>query len=141
VIIVRKSTTNSIVTTIVSVLVCVSTACTTMRPVATDAAGDQIRREVKVGDTVRVLTKTGASHSFQVTAVGESSLAGNAVRMWGGGSDVVAARIDVAFLDIAQIEVQRVSGLKTTSVIAAVVLGALIGIASGGGSHTPGFNR
>lgn len=79
--------------------------------------------------------------SFQVTAIGESSLAGNAVRMWRGGSDVVAARIDVAFLDIAQIEVQRVSDLKATSVIAAVVLGALIGILSGGGSHTPGFNR
>lgn len=131
----------SITTTMVCVLVCFSTACTTMRPVSADGAGEQVRREVKVGDTVRVLTKAGASHSFQITAVDESSLAGNAVRLSGGGSDAVGARIDVRYQDIAQIEVQRVSGLKTASVIAAVVLVAFVAIVTGGGRHAPGFNR
>jgi hypothetical protein len=139
--VVRKFAKKSIATAIVSVLVCLSTACTTMRPVAMDASGEPVRRELKVGDTVRVLTKAGASHSFQVSAVGYSSLAGNAVKLSGGGSDAVGTQIDIRYLDIAQIEVQRVSGLKTTSVIAAVVLGAWLGIATGGGSHTPGFNR
>jgi hypothetical protein len=138
---VPKSTTKNLARTMVSILVCLSTACTTMRPVVMDASGEQVRREVAVGDTVRVLTKAGASHSFQVTAVGDSSLAGNTVKLSGGGSDAVGTQIDVRYLDIAQLEVQRMSGLKTTSVIAAVVLGAWLGIATGGGSHSPGFNR
>jgi hypothetical protein len=138
---VRSSATSSITTAIVAVVVCLSTACTTMRPVAADAAGEQVRREVKVGETVRVLTKAGASHSFQVTAVEESSLSGNAVKLSGGGSEAVGARIDVRYLDIAQLEVQRVSGLKTGSVIAALALVALVAIVTGGGSHSPGFNR
>jgi hypothetical protein len=138
---VPKSTTKNLARTMVSILVCLSTACTTMRPVVMDASGEQVRREVAVGDTVRVLTKAGASHSFQVTAVGDSSLAGNAVKLSGGGSDAVGTQIEVRYLDIAQLEVQRMSGLKTTSVIAAVVLGAWLGIATGGGSHSPGFNR
>ena len=137
----RKSTTSSIATTIVAVLVCVSTACTTVLPVAADVAGEQVRRQVKEGDTVRVRTKAGVSHSFQVTAVGESSLSGNAIKLSGGGSDAVGARIDVPYLDIAQIEVLRLSGLKTTGVIAAVVLGVLIGTVTGWGSHAPGFRR
>ena len=137
----RKSTTSSIATTIVAVLVCVSTACTTVLPVAADVAGEQVRRQVKEGDTVRVRTKAGVSHSFQVTAVGESSLSGNAVKLSGGGSDAVGARIDMPYLDIAQIEVLRPSSLKTTGVIAAVVLGVLIGTVTGWGSHAPGFRR
>jgi hypothetical protein len=95
---------SSVATAIVVVLVCLSTACTSMLPVAADAAGEHVRLKVKVGDTVRVLTKAGASHSFRVTAVGESSLAGQAVKLSGGGSDAVGARIDVVYLDIAQIE-------------------------------------
>jgi hypothetical protein len=112
-----------------------------MLPVAADAAGEHVRRKVKVGDTVRVLTKAGPNHSFQVTAVGESSLAGNAVKLSGGGSDAVGARIDVAYVDIEQIEVRRVSGLETTGVIAAVALVVLVGTATGWGSHTPGYSR
>ena len=132
---------TGIATTLVAILVCLSTACTTMRPVAADAAGEQVRRQVKVGDTVRVVTKAGARHSFQVTAVGESSLAGNAVKLSGGGSDAVGARIDVPYLDIAQIEVRRVSGLKTTGAIIGVALAVWVGAVTGWGSHAPGFKR
>jgi hypothetical protein len=138
---VRKSATTSVATVMVSVLACLSTACTTMHPVAIEAAGEQVRREVKVGDTVRVLTKAGASHSFQVTAVGESSLSGNAARLSGAGSDAVRARIEVRYPDIAQIEVQRASGLKTVGMIAGVVLVTLVGTTTGWGSHSPGFKR
>lgn len=138
--VVRESMTRNFARIIVCALVCLSTACMTMRPVAMDASGEQLRREVTVGDTVRVLTKAGASHSFQITAISESSLAGNAVKVSGGGPDAVGTHIDVRYLDIAHIEVQRVSGLITTSLVAAVVLGALL-IATGGGNHSPGYNR
>ena len=90
---------------------------------------------------MRVLTKTGASHSFQVTVVDESSLSGNAVKLSGGGSDAVGARIEVRYPDIAQIEVQRASGLETAGVIAGVMLVVLVGTTTGWGSHSPGFKR
>jgi len=138
---VRKWATNRIATVTVSVLACLSTACTTMRPVTADAPGEQVRREVKVGDRVRVLTKAGTSHSFQVTAIGDSSLSGNAVRLSGGGSDAVGARIEVRYPEIAQIAVQRGSGLKTAGVIAGALLVVLVGTTTGWGSHSPGFKR
>ena len=133
--------TKSIATTFLAILICLSTACTTMRPITADASGEQVRLELKTGDTVHVLTKSGANHSFQVTAIGATSLAGNAVKMSGGGSDAVGTLIDMPYADIAQIDVRRVAGLKTTGVIAAAVLAATVAIATGGGSHTPGFSR
>jgi hypothetical protein len=133
--------TKSIATTFLVVLICLSTACTTMRPITADASGEQVRLELNTGDTVHVLTKSGASHSFQVTAIGATSLVGNAVKMSGGGSDAVGARIDIPYADIAQIDVRRVNGLKTTGVIVTVLLAATVAIATGGGSHTPGYSR
>ena len=132
---------KSIATTSLAVVICLSTACTTMRPITADASGEKVRLELKTGDTVHVLTKSGASHSFQVTAIGATSLVGDAVKMSGGGSDAVGARIDMPYADIAQIDVRRVDGLKTTGVVAAAVLAAAVAIATGGGSHTPGYSR
>jgi hypothetical protein len=77
-------------TTLLAILVCLSTACTAIRPITADASGEQVRLELKSGDTVQVLTKSGASHSFQVT-IGATSLVGNAVKISGGGSDAVGA--------------------------------------------------
>jgi hypothetical protein len=123
------------------ILICLSTACTTLSPVATDATGERIRSEVKAGDTVRVLTADGTTHSFQVTAVGLSSLAGNAAKTPRGGTDVPGSQIELPYRDIRQIDVRRVSIFKTAAIVAAVALLAAIAIASGGGSHTPGFTR
>jgi hypothetical protein len=128
-------------TAVASVLICVSTACTTLSPVAADATGARIRAEIKVGDTVRVLTADGTTHRFEVSAVGESSLFGNAVGTWKSGADAAGSRIEVPYRDIQQIEVQHVSGFKTTGIVAVVGLVAAVAIASGGGSHTPGFTR
>jgi hypothetical protein len=61
-------------TTLLAILVCLSTACTAIRPITADASGEQVRLELKSGDTVQVLTKSGANHSFQVT-IGATSLA------------------------------------------------------------------
>jgi hypothetical protein len=121
-------------------LVCVSTACTTMRPVAADDSGDAIRREIKPGDTVRAVTKGGPVHTFQVTVVGATAIGGVAVNTWANGKDPVGSRIDIHYQDIAELDVKRSSGLKTAGLVAAVVVVA-VAIASGGGSHSPGFNR
>jgi len=127
-------TTKKTLTTCLVVLVCLSTACTTMRPMATDATGDSIRREIKPGDTVRVVTKGGSVHSFQITGVGATSLGGNAVNTWQGSPDPVGSRIDVPYSDIGELDVKRTSGLKTAGLVAAVVL-VVIAFASGGGRH------
>lgn len=132
---------KQLATTVVTVLVCLSTACTTLRPVAADATGDQIRAEIKAGDTVRVLAADGTSHTLEVSAVGEFSLVGTAVGTWKHSTDVVGSRIELPYRDIHQIEVQHVSGLKTTAIIVLAALAAAIAIATGGGSHTPGYNR
>jgi hypothetical protein len=127
-------TTKRTLTTCLVVLVCASTACTTMRPMATDATGESIRREIKAGDTVRVATKGGSVHNFQVTGVGATSLGGDAVNTWQGSPDPVGSRVDVLYSDIAELDVKRTSGLKTAGLVAVVVL-AVVAIASGGGSH------
>ena len=137
----RMSVTRQFASTVASVLICLSAACTTLSPVAADATGARIRAEVKAGDTVRLLTADGASHSLRVSAVGESSLVGTAVGTWKHSADVVGSQIELPYRDIQQIEVQHVSALKTTALVAVVALVAAVAIASGGGSHTPGFNR
>ena len=105
-----------------------------MRPIAADATGDSIRREIKPGDTIRVITKSGPVHSFQVTVVGATSLSGNAVKEWEGGPDPVGSRIDLPYSEIAELDVKRTSGLKTAGLVAAAAL-VVVAIASGGGSH------
>ena len=132
----RAPRTRSFGTSFLAILVCLSTACTAMRSITADPAGEQIRRELKAGDSVHVLTRSGASHSFEINAIGATSLAGRAVRMTGVASaEAPGTQIEIPFADIAQIDVRRVEGLKTTGVIAAAVLGALLGIAVGQASH------
>lgn len=137
----RTSATRQFVTATVAALALLSTGCTTMVPVAADPAGTGIRAEIKVGDTVHVLATDGAAHTLKVSAVAESSLAGNVVKTPQGGADVPGSRIEVPYRDIREIEVQRTSAGKTTLVVAAVVVAAGVAIASGGGSHTPGYSR
>ena len=123
------------------VLCGLSTACTTLRPVAVDPTGDRIRAELKVGDTVRVVTVDGVTHKFQVTALGMSSLIGDASKTWGVAAHSAASRLDLAYRDIQQIDVRSASVPKTVGVVAAVVLVGAVVAATGGGSHTPGYSR
>jgi hypothetical protein len=132
-------TTKKALTTCLVALVCLSTACTTMRPVAADATGDSIRREIKPGDTVQVVMKDGTVHSFQITEVGATSLGGNAVTMWKGGLDPAGSRVDVPYSEMTQLDVKRTSGLKTAGFVAAVAI-VVVAIASGGGSHSVGYS-
>jgi hypothetical protein len=127
-------------TIVTAVLTCLATACTTLSPVVADSTGARIRAEIKAGDTVRVVTADGATHRLLVSAVGESSLAGSAVRVK-GATDVAGSRIELPYGDIRQIEVERISGVKTTATALAVALVAAIAIATGFGNHTPGYNR
>ena len=130
--------TKKTLTICLIVLVCLSTACTTMRPMVADATGDSIRREIKPGDTVRVVTKDGPVHSFQVTVVGATSLGGDAVQMWKGGVDPIGSRIDVPYSDITELDVKRTSGLKTAGLIAAALL-VVVSIAYGHVDHSQNY--
>jgi hypothetical protein len=135
---VRTSISKTVVTAVASLAVCLSTACTTLRTVAVEPGGQPVQSAVHVGDKVRVTTKSGATHDFQVTAIGASSLTGTSIATWGAGSDPTGSPIDVRYVDIAQLEVRRVSGLKTVGIIVAAIAVA-IGVASGGGSHQAGY--
>ena len=123
---------------ITSTLICLSTACTTLRSVPADPA--RIRAEVRVGDTVRAVTADGTTHTFRVSAVGESSLVGN-VNLANGGADAVGSRIELPYQDIRELDTRHVSGGKTTALAAVLVVVAAVAIATGGGSHTIGYNR
>jgi hypothetical protein len=113
------------------------TACTTLSPVAADATGARIRAEIKAGDTVRVRATDGTSHTFQVSAAGESSLVGNAVGTWKGGNDTVGSRIELPYRDIEQIERQHVSALKTTALVSVAALVAAVAIVTDNGTKSP----
>ena len=128
-----KHVSVRLATAVVWALLGFQTACTTMTPIVADTNGERIRAEIKAGDTVRVLSADGSAHAFKVTEVGESSLT--------GGTNPAGSRIELPYRDIRQIEVQRVSSSRTTATVLALVLVGAIAIASGGGSHTPGYTR
>jgi hypothetical protein len=126
----RNSIRNSVTRPLILV-VCVSTACTSMRPVPVEPAGDGIRAVVHPGDTVRVLTKEGVSETLKLNTVGATTLAGTVVpvppSVRGSGPEV-----DVPYGDIEQLAVRRASGAKTTWLIVSAVvvgLGIIVGSA------------
>ncbi len=123
------TTARRIATPLVAALLCLSTACTTLTPVM--ATPERIRADVRAGDTVRVLTADGASHRVKVAVLGETSLSG----------DAAGSHVELPFRDIRQIDVEHVSAGKTTALVAGVVLLGAVAIATGGGSHSPGYTR
>ena len=130
----RDHGTRSIATTLLTIIACLSTACTTLRPIEADTTGEKIREALKPGDTVHVLTKSGASRSFDVTEIAATSLVGKTVRMLGAGSsDGWGAPVEIPYADIAQIEVRRVQGLKTAVLVAVLVIAADVAINSARG--------
>jgi hypothetical protein len=122
------------------VLALLPAACTTMRPIAADAAGGTIRREIKVGDTVRVVTRDGATHILRVAVLGLTALGGDVVSSWKGDATAVGTRVDVRYADITTLDVQRLSVLKNAGLLAAAALVWVIA-ATNGGRHSPGFDR
>jgi len=136
-----KSSVKQISTALMCVLICLSSGCITMRPVSADSSGDRIRAEVKSGDTVRVLMMDGTIHSLKVAKVGDSSVMGNAVKMWRGGADPVGTQLDLRYQDIQKLAIRHVNVLATIAIVAVVVIATAVGVATGGGNHSPGFNR
>jgi len=65
------------------------------------------------------------------------SLVGNAVGAWKASADVVGSRIELPYRDIQQIELQHVSALKTTALVAAVALVATVAIITNNGTKRP----
>jgi len=138
----HESTIKAVSTALICVLVCLSSACTTMRPVTVDSTGDRIRAEVKSGDTVRVRMMDGAVHSLKVTKLGDASLSGDIVNTWSrNAADVPGAQLDLRYQDIQQIAIRHVNVFATVAIVVVVVLATAVGIATGGGRHSPGYNR
>ena len=136
----HKITAKEALSAVLVGLVSLSTACTTMRPIAADGVGESIRREIKGGDTVRIVTRDGGTHTLQVAVVGMTSLGGNVVNTWKGDASAVGTRFDVRYADITELDVRRLSGLKNVGLGAAAVL-VWIAAATNGGRHSPGYNR
>jgi len=134
---VQNNATRRTATLILSALTCWSSACTTLQPVAVDPTGERTRSALKVGDTVRVVMTDGTAHGLTVTALGDSSLSGDAGKL-SGAVDAPGSHLELRYRDMREIDVERVSGLKTTRIIAAVVAVEVVGIASAGGSHQAG---
>jgi hypothetical protein len=138
----HKSTIKTISTALICVLVCLSSACTTMRPITVDSTGDRIRAEVKSGDTVRVRMTDGTVHNLKVTKLGDASVSGDVVSTWSrNAADVPGAQLDLRYQDIQQISIRHVNALATVAIVVVVVLVTAVGIATGGGHHSPGFSR
>jgi len=101
-----KSRASGIAAILVSALGCLSTACTTMRPVTTDPTGNQIRTGLRAGDQVRVVRTDGDTLDLKVSALGSSSLSGELVRP-GRTGQAAGSHIDLPYQDIEQLAVRR----------------------------------
>jgi len=116
-------------TAVASVIAVVSLtmACTGMRSSAPTTTEQQTRLEVRVGDTVRILTKYRERHSFKVTDLTATSLVGTAVTLSRDDSDKSGTPIEVPYADLALVEVKHVSAVKTAG--AAVLVLFVAGMA------------
>jgi hypothetical protein len=103
-------------------MACLATACTSMRSAAPAATEHETRLEVRTGDTVRVLTKYRERHSFKVTSLTPASLVGTAVTVSRDDRDKPGTPVEVAYADLALIEVRHVSAVKTTGAVALVLI-------------------
>ena len=121
-----------------------SAACTTLRPLDTDPTGARIRAELQRGDTVQVTLRNGTVHRFKVSDVGANGVSGDAVAGASHATDPAGSHIDVAYADIQQIAVARSSPRKNAVLVivgVAVAIAIAVAVATGGGQHSPGFNR
>ena len=88
-------------------------ACTTMQPVSENATTEEIEKEIKPGDQVRLGTKSGNEHSITVSSMSEGYI-------FGEGESFI---LD----DIETIEVQKITavgqavGITSVAAISAVI--------------------
>jgi len=61
----------------ISMLICLAlAACTTMQPLTENATNEEIEKEIKPGDEVRLVTKTGNQHFITVSSISEGYIFG-----------------------------------------------------------------
>ncbi len=103
--------------------------CTTIRNVPPPYVREAPQAAVvKVGDKVRVHTRSGQSVAFVVTAVDPESISGKNIR--------------VPFAEISVLQVERVDALRTTGLVAGivaslVVIAAIVAVATHGIAFMP----
>jgi hypothetical protein len=96
---------------ILLLLGCLLSGCTTLKPIDVDAVTlhQKIRsgEVVKAGDTIRAITNDGVAHKLTVTAVN-----GNVVKGRSPYAGLDAAITELAIDDIVRMEVREYSGEK-----------------------------
>ena len=111
-------------------LVMFLTGCTSLRTTPLPGAPGQ-SQAIRLGDDVRVQTKTGQTSSFKVTAVEPDALAGTGVR--------------IKYDDMAGLQVRQLDALKTTLLVVGLVAVGVVaaGVTAGMGgsilSASPAF--
>jgi len=95
-------------------------ACTVTRMDPVGAEPLEIAREVDIGDYIRVFTKDDTKHEFEVTRLNSKFI---------GGEDVEIRYVDIAHLDVRNVDEWQTAfaaANATLSVVALVALVALI---------------
>jgi len=96
--------------------------CTSLRTTPLPGAPGQTPA-IRLGDDVRVQTKTGQTSNFKVTAVEPDALAGTGVR--------------IKYDDMAGLQVRQLDALKTTLLVVGVVAVAVVGAGMASGFGGP----
>jgi hypothetical protein len=118
----------------VIVVVSMATACAGMRSSAPSTTEQKTRLEVRVGATVRVLTRYRERHSFKVTGLTTTSLVGEAVKLSSEDSENPGEPIEVPYTDLALVEVRHGSALTTVGagtlvlLVSGMVVLAVVGV-------------
>lgn len=105
-----KVTAASIV--LLAVCITLAAGCMTMRPASEISETGEIRVEVAVGDTVRVLTKYGERPTFAVTEINADALVGAGRR--------------IPYADMVFVEKLAVSGINTAGAVTLSILGTAV---------------
>lgn len=110
-----RGTIKSICLTCLLAAMLATSGCTTFKPI-TGAANPQltddlVARNIKAGDTVKIITKDGRDLKFKVDQVGAETISGE--------------NQTVSFQEIAKLEKRKISAGKTT-VLGLGVLGTVI---------------
>lgn len=83
-------------------------ACTSLRPVNTAEPAEQLRRDIKVGDTIEVTQAGAARQELKVTAVEGGLIT---------GTDGNGQSVQVDPTKAGALEVKKVSAVKTTGAV------------------------
>jgi hypothetical protein len=104
-------------------LVALMAGCTTFRPLPPRGSSQELAMQLKVGDDIRVTTRSGERLDFEVTEVGQSSVSGTR-----NGNTIQVSYDQIAAVDVHEFDGLKTLGLTALSITAAfgVLLAAVL---------------